>query len=296
MRKSARIIGVLAFLHLVGTFALAQAREIIVYGQNTPEWNKALGATATRSACNSTPEGCMKTVAALLQGQHTSRFYLNLWDDPKVIAENAAQYSKFSLEEPRLHELDIDDFADHFTGWCRSLRCEDLLRQVIENTKSKNRNLKFGITIYEDQLSGLLANPRFTPDLRKRIDTVHLFFHTRSNGPNFEAYLKQIKQNFPNARVIGGSYPYDRIDYEKSRNSTAEERDLQKRTLRVETRLLSEDAIAGVEFYPGHFGMEERLTLWNDPHECKPERKQACIENTKAMHNDAEMLLRAAER
>jgi hypothetical protein len=279
--------------------ALAAEREIIVYGQNAPEWNRSLGVTATRGSCNGPVETCMSTIGALLAGQHTSRFYLNLFDEPKTNLARAAAYSERSLAEPRLRELGIDDFPDHFNGWCRdaSAPCDAYLGQLIDATKSKNPALAFGVTIYEDQIDALLANPRLTKALRGRIDLVHLFFHDRRNGPAFESWLSRIKQAFPRARVIGGSYPYDRLDYEKCADKAAcvpaEARELQEKTLRVEAKLLATGAIAGIEFYPGHFGWEERWPAWDNPRICKPEHKAACIANTKAMHADAAAILRA---
>jgi hypothetical protein len=290
----------LVLLSVVSLKAFAAEREIIVYGQNAPEWNKNLGVTATRSACNGTVDFCMTSMAALMAGQHTSRFYLNLFDDPKTNLERAKGFGERSLAEPRLRELGIDDFPDHWNGWCHnaSVPCEGFLRQIIENAKSKNPALKFGVTIYEDQIAGLLANPRFTADLRGRIDNVHLALHDRNNGPRFETYLAQIKRAFPRAQVIGVSYTYDRLDYEKCTSPSGgcgavEARELNKKLLRVQARLLKEGVLAGIEFYPGHFGWEEKWPAWNDPKICKPERKADCIENTRVMHGDAVAILKA---
>ena len=280
---------------LLASAALAEEREIIVYGQNAPEWNRKLGATATRSSCSAPPAACLSSMAALLEGQQTSHFYLNLLDDAKI-AERAAELSQRSLEEPRLRELSIDDFADHFNGWCHAQgpRCAAFLRRIIDNTKGRNKALQFGVTIYEDQLAQLLADPNFPADLRGRIDAVHLYFHDRRNGPRFEDYLKQIKAAFPQAKVFAGSYAYDRLDYEKCADCTpAGHRELQRQTLRLEARLLREGRISGIEFYPGHFGWEEKLPAWSDPRVCRPERRSACVENTKAMHDDVLPILKS---
>jgi hypothetical protein len=288
----------LLLLLLAATAALAEEPEVVVYGQNAPEWNQKLGVSATRSSCSAPVDSCMSSMAALLKGQKTGHFYLNLLDDPKIAAR-AAELSARSLGEPRLRELDVDDFADHFNGWCHAQGrgCEGFLRRIIESTKARNRALRFGITVYEDQLAELLGNPSFTSELRGSIDSVHLYFHDRRNGPRFETYLKQIKAGFPNARVFGGSYPYDRIDYEKCTLPAAcvpvEQRELQKETLRVETRLLKQGEIAGIEFYPGHFGWEERLPAWDDARSCKPARRSECIENTRVMHGDVGAILKS---
>jgi hypothetical protein len=290
MRKKTLLLAL-----LLASAAVAEEPEIIVYGQNAPEWNQKLGATATRSSCNAPVESCMSSMAALLEGQHTSHFYLNLFDDAKIV-ERAAELSRRSLEEPRLLELDVDDFADHFNGWCHAQgpQCEAFMRRIIESTKTRNKALKLGITVYEDQLAQLLANPNFSTNLRGRIDSVHLYFHDRRNGPRFEDYLKQIKAAFPRAKVFGGNYAYDRLDYEKCAGCTpAGHRELQQQTLRLQVRLLRKGEIAGIEFYPGHFGWEDRLPAWNDPKVCRPERRSACIENTKAMHGDVLPILKS---
>ena len=213
----------------------AENTAVIVYGQNAPQWNKDLGATATRGSCNSSPEDCMKTVTALLNGQHTESFYLNLPTDADKAPNYAAYYSKASLAEPRLVELDLDDFADHFAGWCRSpkFHCDRVLKEIIDNTKSSNPNLKFGVTIYEDDIPSLLGTPEFTPALRKRIETVHLYIHNRADGPKFEKYLNQLEGKFPNAKIVAGNYPYDRLDYERCHGcSAADARELEKQTLK----------------------------------------------------------------
>jgi hypothetical protein len=271
----------------------APAQEIIVYGQNAPAWNKSLKVTATRGSCDGTSSNCMTQMAALMTGQNTSHFYLNLFDAPKLIGARAAEYGQQSLADPRLREIGIDDFLDHFNGWCLSpaLRCGAFLQQMIESAKSKNPALLFGITVYEDQIAALLANPRLTEPLRDHVEVVHLYVHKRANGLQFETYLAQIKQAFTHAAVIGGSYPYDRLDYEKCDPSAgpcdaASARELQRQTLAIQVRLLRQGALAGLEFYPGFFGWEETWPSWNNPLVCNPARVAECIANTKEMHAD----------
>lgn len=279
----------LLILLAMGGFAYGQTQEIILDGQNAPGWNKKLGVTAIRGSCNLSPEECVASVAVLLKGQNVSRFYLNILDDPKTIVTRTTYYSKASLSQPGLVELDIDDFVDHFNGWCKAtpgVQCDKLLGEVIAATKSNNPALKFGLTIYEDQLDSLLANPRFTPALRDHIDTVHLALHQRQNGPRFESYVNIVNHKLPNAKVIAGSYHSDRIDYIKCGNvrcSAEQEFDLYKQTLKLQLTLLEHKVISGIEFYPGYFGMEEKWKYWDDPRICASARKQQCIENSNKM-------------
>jgi len=293
-----KIVLVVAICVLCMGSMYAEEPDIIVYGQNAPEWNKNLGVTATRGSCSSEAEVCIKNVGLLLAGQHTKHFYLNLPTDPVKSLSYASFYSKASKTEPRLYEVDLDDFSDHFTVWCRTNpHCDRVLNEIIDNVKSANAKLKSGLTIYEDDIPILQANPHLTPEIRNKVDTIHLYIHERANGPKFERYLKQIKEMFPNAKAIAGVYAYDRLDFEKCHGcSAAEARDLQKQTLREQVRLLQSGALVGLEFYPGHFGWEEKWEGWNDPAECAPGRKEQCAENTKAMHNDAVMILRGLKK
>ena len=290
MKSAVLIVNALVVLVAMGMFANAQTREIIVDGQNAPEWNQWLGVTATRGSCNLPPEGCMQQVEALLKSQHTRHFYMNLWDDkdPQSILDRATYYSNASLSEPRLYEVGIDDFTDHFNNWCvmSAIRCDSFLGEVIAAVKSQNKALKFGLTLYEDQLPSLLANRRFTPALRNQIDTVHMVLHQRQNGPQFESYVNEVKHKFPNAQVIAASYHYDRIDYVKCggvRCSAAQELDFYKQTLKLQLTLLQQGVVSGIEFYPGYFGWEEKWPSWDNPKVCSPARKQDCIDNMKAM-------------
>lgn len=292
MHASRMYLFALALLALVAISAHGQAREIIVEGQDSPEWNQKLGVTATRGSCNLPPEGCIKTVPLLLASQHTSRFYLNIWDDlnSKTILERTAYYSQASLTTPGLYELDIDDFVDHFNGWCHTpgQGCDVLLGQIISATKSRNKALRFGVAIYEDQLTQVLDNPRFTPALRDQIDSVHLYLHQRQNGPEFESYVNQVGHHFSHAQVIAGAYHYDRIDYTKCGAlpcTPAQELNYYTQTLKLQLTLLEHQVVNGIEFYPGGFGLEDKLSFWNDPRICAPARRQQCIDNTKAMDN-----------
>ncbi len=267
---------------------VGQAR-LIIAGQNTPEWNRKLGVNAMRGSCNLAPADCMNDVSGLLTGQHTNLFYLNIWDDANI-GSRAAYYSAASLSEPRLCELDIDDFIDHFNNWCLRSRISAtrLLSEVITRTKSKNKMLKFGLTLYEDQLASLLANPSFTPALANEIDTIHLCLHRRENGLKFANYVALVQRNFPNAVVIAVSYSYDRIDYISGPNgpwTPAQELDLYKRTLKIQLELLQKGIVGGIEFYPGRFGFEDHWPGWDDPKICKPWRKEDALKNTRAMRD-----------
>lgn len=43
--------------------------------------------------------------------------------------------------------------------------------------------------------------------------------------------------------------------------------------------------------HPGFFGWEEKFKGWDDPNQCSPQRRQACIDNTKSMHEAVRSIL-----
>lgn len=299
MKNLMRCATTTAILLAATAFAYGQAPLVILSGQNPVEWNKRLGVNATRGSCNLSPEACMKQAEDLMRGQQTNQFYRNLQEDPNTILSYAAYDSQASVTDPRLVEVALDDFTDHFNGWCKTpkVRCDQLLAQVIATSKSKNKNLKFGLTLYEDQLSSLFANPHFTPALRAQIDLVHLYIHQRQNGPRYASYVAQVKQNLPNAQVIAGAYPFDRVDYIKCGNgpcSAAQEQNYYKQTLQIQLNLLKDGSVVGLELYPGYFGREDKWPHWNEANICSPNRKQECIDSTKAMDQVTVQMLNQA--
>jgi len=49
--------------------------------------------------------------------------------------------------------------------------------------------------------------------VKAQFDVIRLFLHYRANGPSYAGYVAQAKAYFPNAQIVAGVYPYDRIDY-----------------------------------------------------------------------------------
>src|SRR5258708_15226353 len=114
-----------------------------------------------------------------------------------------------SLNAPFLVEVGIDDFVSQYKAlFPNSNPSPDpaiLLNKIIANLKSANPALKFGATIYEDELtSPYLQDARLPSATRGQFDYVHLFIHYRDDGPNFDQSVKQAKQVFPNALIIAG--------------------------------------------------------------------------------------------
>ncbi len=244
----------------------------------------------------------MQSISALLEQQGTSGCYINLQANPVTLPSHAIWYSQISLQDPRLQELCLDDFYSTFNGWCldSTVSCEDLLQLVIDNVKRYNPGLKFGITLYTEELPSALLNPHLTPFLRMQVDTVHLYVMHRQEGLHFEDSVRQVAAAFPNATVLAGVYAYDRIHYASCSGSddrpcsTEEELLLFQQTLTIQVRLAQKALVAGLEFYPGFFGLEDRWHGWNAPCNCEPERRQDCIDNTRAMHEATLRILRGS--
>src|SRR5262249_15582560 len=129
--------------------------------------------------------------------------------------DNAVQYSRLSLANPFLAEVGTDDFVAQYRRFAGSaLQPSSVLETAIENLKSQNHNLKFGLTLYEDEMDHpYLQEPRLTARVRDAVDYVHLYVHYRTNGPAYQTFVRQTHALFRNAKIIAGSYAYDRIDY-----------------------------------------------------------------------------------
>jgi hypothetical protein len=210
-------------------------------------------------------------------------------------AANASTYSRLSLDAPFLVEVGVDDFADQYKALFidQSLVPASLLSTVIANLKSSNPALEFGATIYEDQLTNAyLQDARLPGATRAQFDIIHLFVHYRMDGPNFASYAQQAQQLFPNARIIAGSYAYDRRAYLPCAPggqpcSTQQELDLFSQTIALQAQLLASQQVDSIEFYPGYFGAEDHWDGWNNPRECAPGDLTNCIANTEIMRRTA---------
>jgi len=206
-------------------------------------------------------------------------------------AQYGRQYAELSRNPTPVVEIGVDDFAGQYvrllaTG---SSEAADILNSLIEGVKSGDSKLKFGATIYEDELPlPALTDPDLPAAIRAKFDLVHLYLHFRSNALHTSAYVVQAKRLFPNAVIILGIYAYDRISYipcakSPSRPCTKqEELNYFREALDEDITLLKNGAVSGLEFYPGSFGYEDQWSGWDKPNIC-PGRKQECIENTKAL-------------
>ena len=246
MRSHRRVTWQVCAFALIGTASVCDAASwnVISWAGNTPEWNQRLGVQELRLGCSSMPTGCLQGLDRAARADGVAQVSLAITRDADKIAAYALEFSAASLKEHRLRGIGLDDALSVFLEWQKQGHNPGtLLQEVIANTKAKNPGLEFGITLYEDQLGhpllrGLPAN------VRTAVDRVHLYVHHRKNGPRFGDYVQQVKQLFPNAAVVAGVYPYDRVDYlpcsitAKAPCTLAEEKQLYEETLRLQVSMM----------------------------------------------------------
>jgi hypothetical protein len=273
----------------------AESGKIIAWdvASNTPEWNRALGVWGARQGCSSAPSGCVHFAKELARKYHVKVFLaIGLTSSTP---EYAIQYSQLSSSAPDLLEVGVDDFVSLYRKLdSNSSNALSVIQSTIENVKSMNPKLKFGMSLYEDELeSPFVQDSKLPAAIRARVDYVHLYPHFRKNGVNYNKYLPEVKRRFPNARIIAGAYAYDRRNYlscsqnGRSACSVDEEVALFQKTIAIENGLLKDGTVDAIEFYPGNFGHEEQWKGWQNPRMCGPGDQDACIQTTKQLHEIA---------
>lgn len=262
---------------------------IMAWDGNAPDAARMFHFTGIRQGCSSAPQSCMHSVS----DAKDHKVFLSILLKPETISYGE-QYSQLSRGNASLEEIGIDDFVDQYWKLYQTegQNASGVLNAFIVGVKLVNPNLHFGITLYEDDLTRsreYLSDPKLPVAIRAKIDYVHFYVHFRADSPQYADYLNQAKALFPNARMIAGVYPYDRISYlpcaPKSNPCTPEE-EMKYFNVQLDAaiNLLKSGSVSWLEFYPGNFGREDQWTGWSSSHICSPERRQACIDNTKQMH------------
>jgi hypothetical protein len=255
---------------------------------NLPQWNKTLGVVQTRQSCSEAeaPGQCLKFVGGVAKANNV-KVFLAIKLNTSTSIDYASAYSRLSLNAPYLFEIGIDDFVDQYKALFSSTsQPAGLLSTVISNVKSANPSLKFGA-----------QEAKLPASLRSQFEYIHLFIHYRENGPNFESYVQQVKRMFPKARIIAGSYAYDRRYYLPCHPSgpacsTEQELDLYEKSIVLQAQLMRAGIIDSIEFYPGYFGHEDQIPGQN-PKYCARGDSAACVANTKTMREAAAAALGA---
>lgn len=261
---------------------------------DTTPWNDALGLKYTRQGCSDTPAQCMSLIKSVATGLNV-KATLHIPLNTTTTRAYALDYSTLSLTAPYLFEVSIDDFVSQYKALFTAgvSNPSAVVAEVITNLKSANPNLKFGATIYEDDLSGAyLQNAKLPAVQRARFDYVHLFIHYREDGPNYAAYVATAKQLFPKAKIVAGSYAYDRRAFlpcspDGQPCTELQDLDLFEQSLTIQQQEAANGTVDHIEFYPGYFGNEETWPSWTNTRECAAAEIAECIANTKVMREAA---------
>ena len=284
----------LFLLFIAAAVNLASQKQqflIVTWGGNSPEWNRTLHLSGVRIGCSDALVSCVQQADQIASAQHVSSVFLAILLNPARIAADSASYGNLGGSHPNLVEVGFDDFVSQAQKLnLNSSELSRLLEGVAANLKSHGSKLQLGITIYQDQLSsGELDRLQLSDGVRRCIDVVHLFPHYRKERKPVMEYIAQVKQVFPNAKVILGVYAYDRREYlpcsadSHTRCSAEEEISLFDQNLREDLRIASSGGAAGIEFFPGDFGAEYSWRGWDNPRACKQGEKAVCVQNTLAM-------------
>jgi hypothetical protein len=291
MLSARKIVSVLVGLLLAQACSAADWHLVSWVG-NSKEWNRQLGISEYRLACSSAPAPCMESLRYHATKDGIDSVVMAMVASPEQIADYAAQYAAASLKEKKLRGVGIDDFVKTLLEWQQAAPATPdaphLLEQVIANVRRANPTMLFGVTVYEDELSSPALRD-LPAALRAKIDRVSLYLHYRANGKDYPEYARRVRQLFPNARLFGGVYAYDRIDYvpcagkRGSKCSVAQEKELFRQTFATQVAMLKNGQLDGLEFYPGYFGAEQDWRGWSKPRNCSEARRQECIDVTKSM-------------
>lgn len=289
---------------LIAPFAFSASSRFLVIAWNNPsrEWTRALGISVIRMGCSSAPESCAQTANRIADGEHVSSVLIAILLKTATVTQYAADYAHLSSSHPEIAEIGFDDFvrqADN-TGLSGEA-LSSLLNDFAARLHSRGSRLKWGITVYQDELwNGRLAKLGLDDDTRRAVDAVHLFPHYRKEPVPLEKSISEAKRLFPNAAIFLGNYAYDRREYlpcspHGARCSDQEEISLFERNLQQSLNLAKQGDVAGLEFYPGNFGDEASWKLWENPRSCKQGERQLCVQNTQAMVADLRKMFDTAE-
>jgi len=278
----------------------------MTWGVNLPGWSSKLKLTALREGCSDTPSNCAPQVTNLAIKEGVSRVYVSMPYEAGTAVSWAAQYSALSLAYPKIVEVGLDDFVNDTMGLEINGQVSDpgtFLTSVINAIKSKNPNLKFGVTVYQDTLklpaitSSTWSYKGITyksipASVLDRIDNVHLFVHYREDVSGYTAAVATAKKIFPHARIFAGAYPYDRIDYlpcaqgGTAHCTLAQEESLYQQLLEIQCQLAKSGTVSGLELFFGYFGDPQDWEGWGTGGRvCSSSRLSACYANTSTLQN-----------
>ena len=271
------------------------------YETSTPVTRQQLGVDQVTINCKdlsvrTTPAACIAWIQAnTVVGITQFVPYVN----PNVaqVQRDALLYSAATVGA-LVSEVDLDDFFGTYSSWYSSMGANtaSFLSQTIDNYRSVNPSLKFGITLYENELDSVanpyIDNTHLPAAVKAKFNVIRLFLHYRANGLNYASYVAQAKAYFPNAQIVAGVYSYDRIDYWPCSQSSsaactqAQEINYFQQTLNIQVQLLKPGTVVGLDTFPGYFGDETDLYGTgpnSDNLTCNDVTR--CVQNTITMRN-----------
>ena len=297
IRYFSRLVTVFALL-IAPPLTFASGPNIMAWGHLTPD-GRSMGVNQLRRGCGGSAESCARSVQeADLTGISFVALAIAQAKEPEqAVQAKAAAYSRIARQSPAIKEIGIDDFWS-FVRRIKSDRPADYLQRLIGAVKAHDSGLRFGITVYEDQLGRLETSDRTPMAVRSMVDRVALYMHFRSSVVNYDADVKKARRLFPNAKIYAGIYHYDRQDYigckrgSGRRCDESQEWSLYNEALHVQVGMLKSGAVDGIELYPGRLGREADLKSWDNPKICAPKRRAECIAVTKRMTDALEHALK----
>ena len=291
------ISALVGFIGLVGIILILQGTKshassnflVISWNQPTHDWDQQLHLSAIRTGCSDQPQTCLREAKSI--SKSGVKVFLSTLLKPDTATQYGVEYGQTSKGDHALVEVGLDDFVGQYERLYLNGTQDpaSTLNSMIDGVKS-NPNLGFGLTIYEDDLtSPYLADQRFPAATRAKIDYIHFYIHYRVDTPKTADYVKELKTVFPNAKVILGVYPYDRISYLPCAKGGSvpctpeQELDSVRQSVDIALELAKNGTAAGIEFYPGIFGRESDWKGWDGGRNC-PGRRDQCVANTQKMH------------
>ena len=270
----------------LGQNAWPKRPALIYSGRTTPIPDLAPIDTAMSFACSLAPQACANNAAQFVAGSQTRCAVVSLFLEKITDGDTTAFVAPYGADTCSIR---IDDFLGHYQDLAAKGRvgAQQLLGNLIAAAHQHQPPLAFGITLYEDEIP--TVGEAVPSDLRERVDTVYLYLHYRASGPDFPVTVRAAQRLFPNARMIGGAYVYDRHDYVpcepggKAPCTPEQEISFFESAFREQIKMANRGELAGIELYPTAFETPDRWRGWQNPKLCKPNDVSQCVAITRRM-------------
>lgn len=273
-------------LALMSFGAKAGELKLMTWG-GAGQTGKKIGINEIRIACYRDATACVENAKKVTSdGIKSISISIGKKNSYREVMENAKAYGgAIAADNVPIREISIDDFFDFASG----LESDQAAAYIDELIKVI-RPLRFGVTIYEDQLDRMAKDQvRFPRNVLMKIDRVALYFHYRGSYQKYGDYLNKVRGLFPRAEIYSGVYNYDRVDYvpcsqeKRERCSDNREVDLFGVTFASQLDAVRRGYVSGIEFYPGNFDDADKWEGWDSEKICSLSRRGACVSNTKKM-------------